>query len=309
MSDTSGEAVHVPAKIMRSGSVENEVVLVVLARTFTLRTGSVLQVRGQWPLVIASNFDLLVGGVFDLSAEQGAFRGGGSGAYNDSNSTCAGGRIGFASGGGSNRCLGGNASTGSALRTEKPVSQWWIGGCLGGWISPEFSETGMGGGALGLISRTKVRLGANSLLDVSGGGGRAAPGRATGGGAGGDVLVYTPVLQMEPGAAVAARGGSGAAASASLFAHGQEGPVEGTSGASGATCIGCGVGGAGGTEFDPTYSGGVCGGDASGVGDAIAGGGGATGRFLVNTSIVPNVLSGAVRAHYERQVLFDRAPM
>ncbi len=308
MSDTSGDAVRLPAKIVRSGSADNEVVLVVRARTFTLRSGSVLQVRGQWPLVVMSHFDVVIGGVFDLSAEQGAFRGGGSGSYNDSDALCAGGVVSFASGGGSSRCLGGNASTGATRGDQKPASQWWLGGCIGGWVLSGLTETGMGGGALGLISRTKVRLGTNSVLDVSGGGGRATIGRASGGGAGGDVLVYSPVLQMQAGAVVAARGGSGAAAGPTAFSHGREGPVDGSLGAMGATCSGCGVGGTGGSEADATYAGGLCGGDASGSGDAIAGGGGAAGQFVVYTYVEPSIPVGAVRAHYERQVVLERTP-
>jgi len=303
LTDTSGQALRVPAEVVVQAAPAPEI-LVLATRTFTLRSGSTLNVIGNRALAIVSHYDLLVEGIVDLSAVRGASVVVAPGAVNVDTAPCTGRYVAGISGGGTNACQGGAGSNASAPgTTPMTIPPALAGGCPGGFMVnlSTFHFSGGGGGGFALVSRTQVRLGAASIVDVSGGYGWAGTGWATGGGSGGTVIITAPTLVVASGAIVAGRGGSGGAAGPTSAANGQEGPVQGSTGASGATCTGCGVSGAGGYEA-------ACGRDGTGGGTALAGGGGDRGRAAVYTFTSPLIPAGTMHLRYQPQSIAVRSP-
>jgi hypothetical protein len=136
-----------------------------------------------------------------------------------------------------------------------------------------------------------VVLGDGALLNVSGGGGFGGCWRspvgcdqraATGGGAGGTVIIEAPNVFVAATAVVAGRGGNGAAMydsmtlGADIGANGAAGTTTGTSNAPAVTCgsapMLCGTGGVGGTETAVNGTPGL------GTAPAKGGGGGGVGH-------------------------------
>lgn len=303
LTDTSGQTLRVPAEVVVQAAPAPEI-LVLATRTFTLRSGSTLNVIGGRALAIAAHYDLLIGGTIDLSAVRGTAVTAAPGAVNIDTAACTGRYVAGISGGGTNACLGGAGSNGAGPGAAPAVAPpSLVGGCPGGFFVnlSTFHFAGGGGGALALVARTQVSIGAAATIDVSGGYGWGGSGWATGGGAGGTVVIDAPTLLVATGAIIAGRGGSGGASGPSASANGQEGPVQGTTGASGATCSGCGVGGAGGYET-------TCARDGTGAGTALAGGGGDRGQAIAYTFTAPLVPANVMRLRYQRRALVVRAP-
>ncbi len=287
VTDTDGQSVAIPATVVLQPTPA-PTLLVLSTRTLTLRTGSTIVVSGPHALAIATHFDLVVNGTIDLSAYVEGHAQAAPGGYN-SGAVCDGHWLNGASGGGSNACGAGNASTGALRGDGAPVHAPYVtGGCPGG-PGPGFVQLGgIGGGALGLVSRTRIRLGPASLVDVSGGGGFAGPGWATGGGSGGDIVIITPDLLTAAGARLSGRGGSGGAAGPTASAPGQEGPTAPATWAVGGSCSGCGTGGVGGSEAG-------CGSNGSGSGTALGGGGGGSGEVSTYTRATPLFPPGSLQ--------------
>lgn len=269
--DTNGAIVRIPAQLVSQPG--GGPVLVLKTRTFSLRAGSSIVFDGNAAIAVLSHFDMVIAGRLDLSAimDTGPVVGEGPGALGTTNG-CAGQFLDGASGGGSNGCSAGNASTGAArgaLLSTPPALI--VGGCPGGHNPNAFGFAAGGGGALLLASRTRVTLAAGALVDVSGAGGPGGMNMAYGGGSGGRVVLESPSLLIQSGAVIAGRGGSGGAGGPTTGVFGNEGPTSGTEPAVGPTCTGCGTGGRGGYE-------GACGSNGVGSDTALGGGGGGTGR-------------------------------
>lgn len=301
LTDTNGQTLHVPAVVVVQPAPAPEV-LVLATRTFTLRTGSTLNVVGSRALAIVANYDVVVAGTIDLSAARNGVDTIGPGSFTNSETVCLGHFTNGVSGGGSNGCGAGNGSNGASRGDPPPVFPPALaGGCPGGGGTGTFQFGGIAGGALALVSRTIVTLGATSMLDLSGGHGWAAPGWATGGGSGGTVIVHAPALVVANGAIIANRGGSGAAAGPSTSAPGLEGTTTGTAGAAGGMCAGCGTGGTGTSSVG-------CGGNGVGSGTALGGGGGGGGKCIVYARSTPTIPTGTMPSGYSSQPLVVRSP-
>lgn len=280
-------------------------VLVLKVRTFSVRPGAYVEVRGTRALGIVSHFDVFVAGTLDLSANANL-----PGAGHSTYPQCAGSQNATATGGAGNIDTGGSSSAGASggQLTYGGYLQPIQGGCAGGSVVVSAANTvrgGQGGGSLQVVSRRRVAIAGTGSVNVSGGGGVAAidtvlfQGRASGGGSGGGVLVEAPTVQFASGSAIAGRGGSGAAATQSgTLASGVEGPATGSAGAPSTMCTNCGVGGAGGSESATPGSG--TGGSAAQLG----GGGGAVGRCYVrNTSGSLSPPAGTMKIRFQALAL------
>ncbi len=88
------------------------------------------------------------------------------------------------------------------------------GGCTGGKAPPGGYIVGSGGGAIQIVSTTRIEITDVGVIDAGGGGGMATPRSngmpGTGGGGGGAILLEAPSITLR-GAAVglAAKGGGG----------------------------------------------------------------------------------------------------
>jgi hypothetical protein len=292
----------IPATVLSQGAGYPEI-LVLKVRSFKVPAGTTLTVNGARALAVASYFDIYIGGTINASGSAG-------GPGRRSTSPCQGGLSASASGGGGHYSSGGAASTGgaggqsSSSATLVPLT----GGCNGGpsGTTALSSLGGFGGGAIQLTSRSRVALAGTALVNVGGGGGRAACSNtaacdflsALGGGAGGAVLLESPVVALTSGAVIAGRGGNGGQIFESSFQYssygsdGQHGSTTGTANPTNPACsgTGCGTGGLGGTET--TLNGGA----GSGTGSAKGGGGGAVGRCVVrNTTGVLTPPAGTMK--------------
>ena len=104
LTDTSGQTLRVPAEVVVQAAPAPEI-LVLATRTFTLRSGSTLNVIGGRALAIAAHYDLLIGGTIDLSAVRGTAVTAAPGAVNIDTAACTGRYVAGISGGGTNACL------------------------------------------------------------------------------------------------------------------------------------------------------------------------------------------------------------
>ncbi len=300
--DADSVSVRVPAMVLaQAGGPE---ILVLKTRTFTVRAGNRVLVRGDRAFAVAAHFDVFIAGTVDLSAfEPGDawqdFRGPGSSTA----SACSGVYSQNSAGGGGNVGGGGRPGAGAGTAGGPQSTAFLAGGCDGGMLN---IAQPFGGGALQIASRTRVAVAAGALVDVSGGRGVwINPGvgvGALGGGSGGTVIIEAPAIILVSGAVVAGRGGSGSVVDGvnGTGVHGNEGTITGTAGAASVTCSGCGVSGAGGTEST------LSGADGAGAGAA---GGGSVGRCVTRNHsgvLVPE--AGAMKIFHTVSTLAPRSP-
>ncbi len=277
--DTDGTSILVPAAVVPQAGLPS--ILVLKVRTFTLRAGNVLHPRqalvGGNSIAIASHFDVYIAGTIDLSGHAPGYAGLDADSHLPAGSRsgpCSGEQMNFSIGGGGNAQQGGASSGGGAGGASQTGLQPLVGGCDGMLGNGQAN----GGGAIQIVSRTRVALPSTALVDLSGGRGFYLTGVFSGGGgSGGFAVIEAPAISLTAGGTIAGRGGSGAAmnGTASGGSHGFEGPATGTTGAASVTCSGCGTSGAGGTE-------GV--GPGAGVGVRAAGGGSGGRCFTRNQS-------------------------
>ena len=164
------------------------------------------------------------------------------------------------------------------------------GGCPGGsvvsdpgGILVQYAVGGLGGGAIQLVSRTRIVIGDASgtprgSIEANGGGaalGTIIPQGGAGGGSGGGILLEAPVVEIETGSGLSANGGTGTCSTS----DGSDGTF-GSASAIGPTCSGV-VGGNGGSVMAAPTRGGNVAADSSLWG---GGGGGAVGRIRFNTA-------------------------
>ncbi|MBL8623063.1 MAG: hypothetical protein JNK64_17235 [Myxococcales bacterium] len=269
----SGATISVPARIWSQAGGPDLRVLEV--RSFTIRPGSRLKLRGVKPIAIAAHFDIYIGGALDYS-----------GTNNFASMVQAGCDVpltGQAGAGAGNASSGGASSTGQpggGALTGSPDLAPLTGGCTAG--------LGIGGGGLQLVSRTRIVIAGTGSITVAGRRGQALTSGTSfymaGGGAGGNVVLEAPGVAFMAGSVVVGRGGSGAAGNATTRASADglagDADVSATS-VPGATCPDCAArGGAGGTETSPA------GGAGTGSSTALAGGGGAVGRAVIRTRTI-----------------------
>lgn len=272
-----GRPVAVRSATMAQASAPTIRVLIVQSLTAVDVT-----VTGRNALAVICNGDLEIGGVFAASASRNIP---GPGAFNDG--ACKGGdAIIQEGGGGFSGCGGGgfglSGAHGGLLTTDIGTTDGGAGGTAtgnaslvplhGGCDSGNYGNAtsfGAGGGALQLVSRTRIAIG----------GVLAANGAAfIGGGSGGGILLEAPIVEVSGG--VVANGGAGAGGC--LFpTPGESGrldsrPAVGTAG--------CSNGGKGGNGGAGTISAEI------GSGITLSGnvgygghGGGSVGRIRVNT--------------------------
>jgi hypothetical protein len=200
---------------------------------------------------------------------------------------CGGGLLVESDGGGG----GGNATagaTGGAVNSSQaggaliPTFVPLVGGCRGGDVKVRNQSTiltrgGAGGGALQLVSLTRVEI--KGLIDLGGGGGTATVTEGGGGGSGGLLIVEAPVLAVQGPGGVVANGGSGGGCNT----RGTDGSLT-TARATTPACTDAGAGGAIGMLPTNAYSCNNSGGVTCVCGSHFAGGGGAVGRLHVVTA-------------------------
>lgn len=274
LTESNGVAHRIPAAIIAQTDAPE--ILVLRVRSFSVPPGTRMTSGPGRAVAIVSKYDIRVDG--KLAANyQGA-----AGAAN-----CPAPTSTQATGGGGNRDPGGASSTGSAggpALSTAVIAGPLKGGCLGGQIG--VNGGGVPGGALQLVSGTRIVVASTGLISVAGGRGRGylGPddnrGRAHGGGSGGLLVVEAPVITVQAGGRINGRGGSGAAASSAVsgaVADGNNGDDDTAADTvPGATCAGCGTGGNGGTSAAAPGAG-------IGAPPAIAGGGGSVGRAIIRT--------------------------
>jgi hypothetical protein len=115
-----------------------------------------------------------------------------------------------AAGGASSQFAGGTAGAAPFTETLEPLH----GGCTGGKAPPGGYTVASGGGAIQIVSTTKIELNGVGSIDVGGGGGEATPWDSgmpgTGGGGGGAILLQAPSITLRGADVVlAAKGGGG----------------------------------------------------------------------------------------------------
>lgn len=262
-------------------------------RVFMVHSLNAIQVTatGRNALAIVSNGDVKVSGVFAASASSNTP---GPGAFNDGackgapgGPPVAGGVAGGAGGGAfglgggkggsamndNGTSAGGNGGTATGSPTLVPLR----GGCDAGTVGA--SLFGAGGGAIQLVSRTKITV--SGFVAANGS-------SASGGGSGGGILLEAPAVENT--GAVVANGGGGAGGC--LFPRaGEDGRLDTIPASGGTACdIGNGRdGGSGGAGSQGARNGLSL--SVAGTGPAFAGaGGGSVGRIRVNT--VAGGLSG-----------------
>lgn len=278
VTEPSGATHRISAAMMSQPNGPN--VLVLHVRSLSIRAGVSLLVIGIPALAVMADHDIFIGGTLLANYS-------GNAGYAMNERTCWGMTHTETTGGGGNATPGGASSRGAVggnVVAATLVVEPLIGGCPAGSIG--IQGGGFPGGAIQLVSNTRVRIAATGRLSVAGGAGRAliyaddGRGKATGGGSGGSVVIESPALLVAPGGTIEGRGGSGAAADASVggaLANGIAGDAPGTGSIpQGATCATCGRGGNGGTESSEPTSG-------TGTYPAIGGGGGASGRMTART--------------------------
>jgi hypothetical protein len=247
-------------------------------------TAAALTIKGTNAVAIVSNSDINIGGILAASAllevpGPGRFNDGtckGADAVNVFGAHAGAGGGGFGSTGGS----GGSAvsDNGSALAgaggnpSGNPMLVPLRGGCDSGNLG--MFKFGAGGGAVQLVSRTKVAV--SGVV--------AANGSAlVGGGSGGGILLEAPAVEVS--GAVVANGGGGSGGCIFPIV-GEDGRLDATPAAGGAPCNASGANGGNGGAGNTGAGNGV---NANTVGTgapaAFGGfGGGSVGRIRVNTS-------------------------
>ncbi len=282
---------------------------VVRVASLTIEEGATLQAKGDNVLIIVSEGDIVVRGrlsvaAFRLPAPGGPGAGGFQGSRRNDGRGPGGGLEGQTGqpftfgggGGGSYGSAGAPGGTGNFDGTGlpgeggatygEPTLIPLIGGSAGGAgasFTSEGSIGGNGGGALQLVSQTRILLGSQGRVDASGGGGLRGRGGGSGGGSGGAILLEAPTVDVEVGALLGVSGGAGArgitpddcGVSQEESEDGADGRAERTPAPGTSTMVCSGGGGAGSdSEGEPR-----AGKDARDAG----GGGGGAGRIRINT--------------------------
>lgn len=248
-----------------------------------------VKITGTNALAIVSHGDLQITGLLAASANGNTA---GAGAFSDgacdgaASSMPAGTLFGGAGGGGfatpggrggsgtNNDGVAGGAAGGAAAGNALLIPL--RGGCSGGPILGRSDSAGRGGGAIQLVSRSKVLISGIVAVNGSAGAGGA-------GGSGGGVLLEAPVAEVS-GSVVA--NGAGGTSGCFLSSQGvaEDGRLDAMRAAGGASCNAfTGAGGYGGArDFGAGFGDSV---DQSGTGNLAAGGsgGGSAGRIRVNT--------------------------
>lgn len=194
---------------------------IVSVTAFTLGSGSTLRVIGPKPLLVLSWAEMRIDGTLDVSSRRtaatqdlgaGANTAACDGATNGSGTQdCGGGGGGGFRGTGGPGGAGGNAAGagGAALGIPSTI----VGGCPGtnGGTGSSKGDGGAGGGAVQLTARTRIVVSGTGRLYAGGAGGEGGngDGGGGGGGSGGYLGLAAPMVELAPGAIVAANGGGG----------------------------------------------------------------------------------------------------
>jgi hypothetical protein len=245
------------------------------------------QTNGRNALAIVSDGELKIGGVFAASADV-SFSGAGEFPINDStckgsDSTVVGQALSGAGGGG----FGGAGASGGTATNDDGSATGGTGGTVtgnpalvplrGGCDSAKFSNVrGRGGGAIQLVSRTRIIVSGVVAANGSSYGG---------GGSGGGILLEAPVVEVSGG--VVANGGAGSGGGCILgLEPGEDGRLDAMPATGGLGCTTNILGGNGGNG-GARNAGATMGASINATGKgflAVAGsGGGGVGRIRVNT--------------------------
>lgn len=293
---------------------------VLVAKSWTLDN---VRVTGSMPLALIASGEIVVRGVLDVSADRSTPGSGalacttstgmggvpGSGYYERPRAGSSAGYPGYiwsinGAGGGGFGTVGGAGGVENAdLAVGAPgVANGQAtlvplrGGCAGYGALAGYG--GAGGGAIQLVSATKVRLldggSRKGIIHVGGGAGRAGTlgkddlndttpmSGSGGGGAGGGILLEAPSVELDDGTALLAAGGGGGGYGACTPAPDGTDAPSGIGTPAGGACPGgtspTSVGGDGATNTT-----GNAGGDTT-KGGSAGGGGGGLGRIRVNTA-------------------------
>jgi len=248
-------------------------------------------VIGSNALAIVSNGDIKINGTFAASAHADAA---GAGRFNDSSCQGKGGDLGAngAVSGSAGGGFGGNGGNGGTATSNKgnivpggarglPAGNAELlplrGGCDAGPFFGPGPRTGGGGGAIQLVSRTKISI---AGVVAANGGSNA------GGGSGGGILLEAPVIESTGN--MVANGGAGAGANGTdaCFNVGEDGRLDAMPAIGGLGCSSFSSRGGNGAARNTGASNGD---DINGVSlnspVALAGhGGGGVGRIRINTA-------------------------
>jgi hypothetical protein len=287
----------------------------------TIESGSVLRVEGSRPFMIVSTADIVVKGIIDASSSldpgvQVFDRGAGSDPDNCSTTapqvgnSCisgggGGGGGGFNGAGGSGGDGAGDRSCGLATpgspggnggRSQAAPPSRLLGGCDGARGGNgedgvmQYGLGGAGGGAVHLVSQTRIDIeGIISAGGAAGGGAQNKRSGGGGGGSGGFVGLEALDIEIDADAIIAANGGGGGGGTdRALAPSGEDGKTSSDFAAGGAGVNGGGEGGDG-------SAGGVDDGQAGvdGQRDRGGGGGGGGAGFIVVYQVDPVITSGA----------------
>ncbi len=302
ISDGSG-ALALSTEVITGGPVD---VFVIEVKSLT---ASDINVVGNRALAIVSDGDISISGVLDVSADLNRP---GSGALTG-NSSCQGGQGGGvetrASGGGGGGFgrPGGRGGVGGVLggvpgmTSGNAMLEPLRGGCRGGngganqlnsSLTDEATDPGAGGGAVQLVSNTRIVLTIGAAIAANGGGRKPWTGQffscflgfpcspSDGGGSGGAILLEAPLVSISNSATLAANGGSGGCGST-----GGENGVIGAIPVPGGDCQTSPAYGNGGVSGAGTSATGGNGFNGSGDSAIGGGGGGGLGRIRVNLPV------------------------
>lgn len=268
---------------------------IAVFRFNSLAIGGV-RLAGTSPIVLISDGELGVNGTIDATGQCGngspeiAGAGGGNGGTisgADGSGTGAGNgglapAVGAGGGGGAGHGgvggLSGGGELGGILAGDAIVSVLRGGAGGGAGAGTVRFQGGGGGGAIQLISNTRIHLTLGGNINAGGCGGRgggAAEDEGGGGGAGGTIVLEAPDVTLEAGRVLAVNGGGGGG-----------GGLGATDGGAGRLSRDPAIGGNAGTVGGAGGHGAAAaifnGGDG-GVGKIPGGGGGAAGRIRINT--------------------------
>jgi len=278
----------------------------------TLSIGGTVKVTGNPPLALIVDGDVTISGTLDISADgytngpgirSSATNCDGSPGATGSTSSPGGGGGGRSSNGGAGGAgtIGAGGAAGASLFDADLVPLQ--GGCKGATsliaqnniAYPAYG--GGAGGAVQIVSRTRISITGTGKIDASGGGGHMGiPPTGSmgggGGGSGGGVLLEAPQVILDGSAVVVSTKGGGG---------GAVGGSGGLSGADGGTAAGAAAGGTNGTQpkggnggTDGLYP------TAGFAGTSGGGGGGALGqaRFNTTAATVSPQNGAAIRSQY-----------
>lgn len=253
-------------------------------RVLTARSLKAKQVDvvGTNALAVVTSGDIAIQGAFTASAnvvtsaagsQSGDICKGQNGNYNNAlrfRGGSGGGGFGSTGGAGGGRAGSGTSTTsvtqpGSAggAATGTPTLIPLRGGCDGGG-----TNAGRGGGAIALVSRTRIVVTGTIAVNGGGGGGDSA-----GGGSGGGILLEAPIVDVS--GKVVANGGGGSGCGVATNGQPSSIPAAGSLGCTNFYTNGAGGNGAAGN---------VSAGDGTPSADVGGGGGGGVGRIRVNTT-------------------------